>query len=111
MGDCQFWTLVILAPAFFYHKERGANAKKNPRHLIAPLEDIKPTLSVTLLMLASRILVDWDEISEYVEKLVADQDTFLYEDRHDRLLLDDDNFTRSRQYFWVINSIGEFFQS
>ena len=59
-------------------------------------------------MLSSRILVDWAEISEYVENFIAGQDTFLYEDRHDCLLFDDDNFTRSRQYFWVINSIGEF---
>lgn len=59
-------------------------------------------------MLASRILADWAEVSEYVDNFVAGQDTFLYEDRHDRLLFDDDDFTRSRQYFWVINSIGEF---
>ena len=75
---------------------------------MAPLKDILPTLSATLLMLTSRILVDWAEISAYVENFVAGQDTFLYEDRHDRLLFDDDNFTRSRQYFWVIDSIGEF---
>ena len=59
-------------------------------------------------MLTSRILVDWAKISEYVENFIAGQDTFLDEDRHDRLLFDDDNFTRSRQYFWVIDSIGEF---
>ena len=59
-------------------------------------------------MLTSRILVDWAEISKYVEIFVAGQDTLLYEDRHDRLLFDDDNFTSSRQYFWVIDSIGDF---
>ena len=75
---------------------------------MAPLKEILPTLSATLLMLTSRILVDWAEISAYVENFVAGQDTFLYEDHHDRLLFDDDNFTRSRQYFWVIDSIGEF---
>ena len=58
---------------------------------MAPLKDILPTLSATLLMLTSRILVDWAEISAYVENFVAGQDTFLYEDRHDRLLFDDDN--------------------
>ena len=107
LGGCQFWTLVILAPAFFYHKEGSANARKDLRQLIAPPKYIIPTVSDTLHMLTPRMFVDWAEINEDVENFVAGQDTFLYEDRHDRLLFDDDNFTRSRQDFWVVDSIGE----
>lgn len=39
--------------------------------------------------------------------IITGQDKFLYEHRHGRLLFDDNNFTRSRHYFWVINSVGE----
>lgn len=50
----------------------------------------------------------WTQVSEYVEQFIAGQDTFLHERRHDQLLFDDDSFTRSRQYSWVITSTGEF---
>jgi hypothetical protein len=96
-----------MAPAFFYHKgEYFVEADLD--HLIAPLQNILPTLSKMLLVIVVRILEYWTQISEYVEQFIAGQDTFLHEDRHDRLLFDDDNFTRSRQYFWVITSIGKF---
>jgi hypothetical protein len=91
-----------MAPAFFYHEEREDNS------LIAPLENMQRTLSTTLFEIISRILLHWPTISEYVEQFIAGKDTFLHEDQHDRLLFDDDNFTRSRHYFWVITSIGEF---
>lgn len=94
-----------MAPAFFYHRDEGDNSSKD---MIGPLEDILPTLSTTLAMIMSRILAHWTAVSEYVEQFIAGQDTFLHEDEHDQLLFDDDNFTRSRQYFWVITSTGEF---
>ncbi|KAG8530501.1 uncharacterized protein KY384_005004 [Bacidia gigantensis] len=106
--DCQYWTLIILAPAFFYHSEGTSNSDKHTRHLIAPLKDVLPTISSMLQMIISRILMHWAKVSGYIEKLIAGQDTFLDEERHDSLLFDDDNFTRSRQYFWVINSIEGF---
>jgi len=78
------------------------------RNLIAPLESIIHALEGTLLMVKSRIVEDWTHISEYIEQFIVGQDTFLHEDQHDRLLFDDENFTRSRQYFWVITSTEEF---
>jgi hypothetical protein len=110
-GDCHFWALVIMAPAFFYHTGWGSGAPEEPEELktlIAPLQNILPTLSATLFMIIPRILAHWIEIIKYVERFIAGQDTFLHEKWHDQLLFDDDNFTRSRQYFWVISSTGEF---
>jgi hypothetical protein len=95
-----------MAPAFFYHKD--GKARKELHDLIAPLDGILPTVSATLLMIGARIAADWTEISEYVEQFIAGRDTFLHEKRHDQLLFDDDSFTRSRQYSWVITSTGEF---
>lgn len=94
-----------MAPAFFYHKEEGDHSSKT---LIGPLQNILPTLCTVLSGIISIILGHWTGISEYLEQFIAGQDTILHEDQHDRLLFDDDNFTRSRQYFWVIASIGEF---
>jgi len=95
-----------MAPAFFYHKD--GKPRKEFDDLIAPLNGILPTLSATLLTIGTRIVAYWTEISEYVEQFIAGRDTFLHERRHDQLLFDDDSFTRSRQYSWVITSTGEF---
>lgn len=94
-----------MAPAFFYHRYEG---DKSNRCLIAPLQNSLPTLLAILSDLIYRILGHWTKISEYVEGFIVGQDTILHEEEHDRLLFDDDTFTRSRQYFWVIASIGEF---
>jgi len=59
-------------------------------------------------MIIPKIVAHWTKISDYVEHFIANQDSFLHEKKHDRLLFDDDSFTRSRQYFWAITSTGEF---
>lgn len=111
-GDSKFWTLIILAPAFFYHKNKhdfdNTNASKELNALIGPLKNILPQLFATLLMIIPKIIAHWTKISDYVEHFIAGQDSFLHEKKHDRLLFDDDSFTRSRQYFWAITSTGEF---
>jgi hypothetical protein len=56
----------------------------------------------------SRLMRDWTAISDYIETFVASKFTFLEEEQHDLLLFDDDTFSRSRQYFWVITTISEF---
>ena len=37
-----------------------------------------------------------------------DESTILFPERHDELLWDDENFTRSRTYFWAINALAQF---
>jgi hypothetical protein len=61
-----------------------------------------------LFDIISRLLTDWTGVSDYIEIFVASEFTFLNEEQHDSLLFDDDTFSRSRQYSWVITSIGEF---
>ncbi|EPE25312.1 hypothetical protein GLAREA_01224 [Glarea lozoyensis ATCC 20868] len=111
-GDSKFWTLIIMAPAFFYHKDPtdfdNTNASKELNDLIGPLKSVLPTISATLSMVISKIVAHWTKIGDYVDQFVAGQDSFLREKRHDRLLFDDDSFTRSRPYFWAITSTGEF---
>lgn len=75
---------------------------------IRPLDSVLEMLFTILLELISRLVYDWTEISDYIETFVASKFTFLNEEGHDSLLFDDDTFSRSRQYAWVITSIGEF---
>ncbi|EHK97180.1 hypothetical protein M7I_7064 [Glarea lozoyensis 74030] len=86
----------------------NTNASKELNDLIGPLKSVLPTISATLSMVISKIVAHWTKIGDYVDQFVAGQDSFLREKRHDRLLFDDDSFTRSRPYFWAITSTGEF---
>jgi hypothetical protein len=65
-------------------------------------------LTMMLFEIISRSLGDWTAISDYVENFIGSKFSFLDEEQHDGLLFDDDTFSRSRQYSWVITSIGEF---
>jgi hypothetical protein len=73
-----------------------------------PLESVLPMLTKILFEVISKLVGDWISISEYIEPFVASKLTFLHEEQHDSLLFDDDTFSRSRQYSWVITSINEF---
>ena len=46
-------------------------------------------------------------LAEYIDHLLGTGDEIFDLDAHDRLMLDDDLFTRSKRYFWVINCINE----
>jgi hypothetical protein len=76
--------------------------------LTKPLESSFPMLVSINSEVISRLTREWTTISDYIETFVVSKFTFLKEEEHDFLLFDDDTFSRSRQYFWVITTISEF---
>lgn len=72
------------------------------------LDNLETMLVAILSKVSRKIAREWNVISEHIEKFIASEFTFLHEEQHDFLLFDEDTFSRSRQYFWVITSIGEF---
>jgi hypothetical protein len=75
---------------------------------------VKPLYSLPIVMLQratdalDAMIQDWSEILDYIEALLGDKETMLHPDEHDKLLEDDKSGTRSRKYFWVINSLTTF---
>lgn len=53
----------------------------------------------------------WDVLSQHLDRMLNDQITILYPSVHDELLWDDENFIRSRRYFWAINALAQFHSS
>jgi hypothetical protein len=49
----------------------------------------------------------WNDIRDHLEGLLDDGDALFNPDDHDRLLWDDEIFTRSRKYFWAIHCLME----
>lgn len=114
-ADCEYWTVLLMIPASFFDVSKPQLKPRQTRvrggdsaFLMEPLQTILPTLASILFEIISRILKEWTEISDYIETFIASENAFLKEEKHDDLLFDDDTFSRSRQYFWVITSIGEF---
>jgi hypothetical protein len=52
------------------------------------------------------IAEQWRQFCAYVERLLGKGDIFDI-DAHSRLMFDDDLFSRSRHYFWLINTLQE----
>lgn len=58
--------------------------------------------------LVGPVLREWDLIVDYFDSLLAEGQHICSPKDHDRLLVDDENLTRSRKYFWLMTSIDEF---
>jgi hypothetical protein len=119
--DNDEWTINLMLPASLYGKAESSYRirtaeriqgtyilNQRPAVFMEPLESVLPMLTKILFEVISKILRDWASISEYIEPFVGSKLTFLHEEKHDSLLFDDDTFSRSRQYSWVITSIDEF---
>ncbi|KAK2803091.1 hypothetical protein FQN51_003835 [Onygenales sp. PD_10] len=50
----------------------------------------------------------WEKVASHYVCLLNDQDAIFDPQRHDHLLFDDDTFSRSRLYFWAIDSLEVF---
>lgn len=51
-------------------------------------------------------LTGWRTLNVYLDKLLGTGDEIFDIEAHDNLIFDDDLYTRSRRYFWVINCIN-----
>jgi hypothetical protein len=48
----------------------------------------------------------WSALDDYFDRLLVDD--FMEPTKYSKLLFDDENFTRSRKYFWAIGCLNEF---
>ncbi|KAF4182896.1 hypothetical protein CNMCM7927_009438 [Aspergillus lentulus] len=69
-------------------------------------------IPVALILQALRDAADsWEQVANHLSSLVDDQGAIFDPDEHDRLLFDDNTFSRSRLYFWAIDCLGMFIPS
>ena len=107
-------TIILKIPVSFYQVSTphgrfysSESYGYNSEFLMKPLESSFPMLVSITSEVICRLMREWTAISDYIETFVASKFTFLEEEKHDLLLFDDDTFSRSRQYFWVITTISE----
>lgn len=90
-----FWTILLLSP---------------PRKddLVIPMEH--PALYVLLVIKEGlrQAASAWESMRDHFRMILDDQNTMMDPQKHDELLFDDDAFSRSRLYFWAVDSLELF---
>ncbi|KAL4770021.1 hypothetical protein BDW60DRAFT_91310 [Aspergillus nidulans var. acristatus] len=97
-----YWCVLVLAPAHFDTVWGGSKRQRaiNDSGHLAPMR---------LILEALEDAADsWEAIAEYLTRVVNTRGAIFDPDLHDRLLFDDDAFSRSRLYFWAIDSLEIF---
>jgi hypothetical protein len=90
-----FWTILLLTPSQMSETEIG--------------RDSPATYILLLIKQGLEKAADaWEEIRGHFSLILDDQYTILDPQGHDELLFDDDTFSRSRLYFWAMDSLDMF---
>ncbi|KAL9104976.1 MAG: hypothetical protein Q9163_000148 [Psora crenata] len=94
---CQYnhWTILQLTPEGF----------GKPQSAVGHM-DLAVLSLVTIAL--NKVTNRWSELVDFLRTLLEARDSLLDPVRHDHLLFDTEDFSRSREYFWAINCLGEF---
>lgn len=99
-----FWTMICLRPTQFphlYYSEQGDETARNRTNEM--IDDMSDIVNQGLLTIVSR----WEDIARYFDELLTEKRDLLRPDYHDSLLTDNDQFSRSKTYFWAIEFLKE----
>ena len=105
--DCHCWTILLLTPPDFFAKppqdsrEPDIVWKEVGKHLHKPIAEL------TCIVHALRGVADrWTILYQYIGNLLSED--FMNPEAYVKLLFDDETFSQSRLYFWVIGCLNEF---
>jgi hypothetical protein len=94
------WTVMLLTSPLFI--SRGSST---PPCMDAPMHAIALELLRTCFQ---ELRERWDSLRDHLESLLDERYALLNPAEHDKLLWDDEVFSRSRSYFWAIHCLSEF---
>jgi hypothetical protein len=93
----QYWTALYMRPETFKRYIRSDHFGSKDEFIAADL----------LTQAVACVINQWTSIAKHLKQFIVDHHLLLDPEGHDRLLFDDDSFSRSRRYFWVINFLAE----
>ena len=107
----KYWTILLMDPITWY--DELDEVLKD-----ALLEESSMQIAMLVLVgYALRTATDqWQTMILYFDTLLSNdlfdhkESTLLSPERHDMLLFEDESFSRSRKYFWVIDAITTFIE-
>ena len=94
-----FWTIIVLGNEFIL-----------PHYALQPMEFCAQVFCLRLSVRVLRsILRSARDLADHLKHLLeAGAEAILDPSRHDSLLFDDEAFSRSRKYFWAVDSVQDF---
>lgn len=102
-----FYTILLLLPEGF-QLEKGYGVEDYNRRILTQCTAFQAELSCIVSALA-QIIERWSILDKYLGSMMVND--FMEPKQYAALLLDDNNFTRSRKYFWAIGCLNEFIVS
>ncbi|KAF7937244.1 uncharacterized protein EAE98_001558 [Botrytis deweyae] len=105
------WTFLLLSPSDFFEshefKQYFSSHSSNAGMRDIAIQRCMLTAELTSILYAMRLVVKrWDELYQHIEGLLHED--FMDPATYVELLFDDENFSQSRLYFWVIGCVNEF---
>lgn len=100
-----YWTMLILSPTGFFTSSTG---QKSAIDLgMVEKEASVHTAELSIVVHALRkVEMRWTQFNEYIGSLLVED--FMDPKAYTMLLFDDETFSRSRLYFWIIGCLNEF---
>ncbi|KAL4971370.1 hypothetical protein BDW66DRAFT_155736 [Aspergillus desertorum] len=99
-----YWTILILSPSNFFPLRRhnlGTDWK------ISGGQMSQQTAELSYIVYALREVEErWRQFNKHIETLLVED--FMDPEAYTKLLFDDQTFSRSRLYFWIIGCLNEF---
>ena len=94
-----FWTIVVLGNDFIL-----------PHYAVQPMDFCAPVFCLRLsIRIFKSVLQSARELASHLAHLLeAGAEAILDPSQHDALLFDDEAFSRSRKYFWAVDSLQDF---
>jgi hypothetical protein len=106
-----YWSILVLTPPHFNtFRESSRDRRQDQSSMDRPAIQFDGHLATLGLIFAALrdAANSWEAIADYLAGLANQRDAIFAPDLHDRLLFDDDAFSRSRVYFWAIDSLERF---
>ncbi|KAI4113651.1 MAG: hypothetical protein LQ345_005415 [Seirophora villosa] len=103
----RYWTILVLKPAFldpYVDKDVLTNLQDSR----VPSQTMESTVLGLIADTLRHIDLDWTELCQHTERILSASEKVFSSTFSDSSLFDDDDFSSSRKYTWLIISLGEF---
>lgn len=99
------WTVLVLSSSNFF-KQPAQNDVDTDWKSVLSEESLLNAQTVIIVDAISKVENRWRDLIEYIGGLLVED--FMDPKSYGMLLFDDETFSRSRLYFWVIGCLNEF---
>ena len=105
----KYWTIILMDSVTWYD-----DLDDVLNYALAEESSMQTALLVLIGFALRTAATEWQKMASYFDNLLSDdllnkaESTLLSPDKHDMLLFEDESFSRSRKYFWVLDAISTF---